>query len=433
MENVSPHPKIIRTLIHEFIGARLHAKLELLKEDDVEKRQALVAQHEPVAWLNDAARRASQIQLATHTLKAIHPDARGSVVNLHKPICTDEALIGTHSLQDKTADVVGNAAALDVFKLLKLTHDGRSIITRLLDNDADLLAALSDDAVLAESLANSLLAVTVADDVASSHTLAKQLYFPVANGSYHLLAPLFPTALVQHWHKLRSDGDYFSEPGKAARAARKAGLTHPVGYVDYPNLAVQSFGGTKPQNISQLNSERGGKAFLLSSLPPTWDHTLVTPPKGESIFSGAFSDRPMLRVLTKDLRDFLAAAKANNQNNMEIRQYREDAITNIVDEFLAFIAELDTLTPGWSLQRSCNLPPAQQYLLDPYAERDAEQLAECEGWETTVAHSFGLWLNSAIRMDENPMGDAEQRIWKHLLLKHLNALAKDLKEMRNDD
>lgn len=26
---------------------------------------------------------------------------------------------------------------------------------------------------------------------------------------------------------------------------------------EYPNLAVQKFGGTKPQNISQLNSERG--------------------------------------------------------------------------------------------------------------------------------------------------------------------------------
>jgi CRISPR-associated protein Csy1 len=69
-------------LLHEFIAARLQTKLEKLKPDEFEAHAKLSADHQPMAWLEDAARRAGQIQLASHTLKAIHPDARGSVVNL---------------------------------------------------------------------------------------------------------------------------------------------------------------------------------------------------------------------------------------------------------------------------------------------------------------------------------------------------------------
>lgn len=68
-----------RAAIEAFTQERLDAKLA---EDDP-RRDALVEQHQSVTWLADAARRAGQIQAVTHSLKPIHPDARGS--NLYFP------------------------------------------------------------------------------------------------------------------------------------------------------------------------------------------------------------------------------------------------------------------------------------------------------------------------------------------------------------
>lgn len=60
----------------------------------------------------------------------------------------------------------------------------------------------------------------------------------------------------------------FSEESKAIRDARKAGKWHSQPDIRFPNLAEMHFGGTKPQNISLLNSVRGGRVWLLPSMPP---------------------------------------------------------------------------------------------------------------------------------------------------------------------
>ena len=75
----------LRKIIDDFLIERRDAKLEKLKPDDP-KRGDVFAQYERRTWLADAARRVSQIQAATHTLKAVHPDARGT--NLYCRSCT---------------------------------------------------------------------------------------------------------------------------------------------------------------------------------------------------------------------------------------------------------------------------------------------------------------------------------------------------------
>ena len=435
--------KIIRSLLHEFIAARLQTKLEKLKPEEFEAYAKLSADHQPTAWLEDAARRAGQIQLASHTLKAIHPDARGSVVNLRTPICTDDALIGTHTLARQTPDVVGNAAALDVFKLLKIEHAGKSVLERLLNDDADVLEALSDDAVLAAGLAKQLSAVAQAGGVVSSHTLAKQFYFPLETGEYHLLAPLFPTALVHAWHNTLKN-ERWSDEAAAARKARSEGKSHEHGYKDFPNLAVQSFGGSKPQNVSQLNSERGGKAYLLPSVPPNWVSREVRPPRGESIFDGAFPSRPPVKELTKTLRAYLFEKRSKpvtlasgeqvmklGANNMHIRNHRAELVQEIIEELLSYVAQIYTLEPGWSLKNDCKLGKAQYLLLDPYADHDEESPMESAELADKWANDFALWLMSAVRTDETAMGDDERVQWKHELKPQLAELAKDLEAMHD--
>jgi len=128
-----------------FIAERLATKLEGLANDDP-KRATLLEQYQPAAWLADAARRAGQIQAVTHTLKAIHPDAKGTNLYCLPNSLPQHALVGSHCLGDDFAgDVVGNAAALDVYKLLKLEHDGQTPLDLLLAADADAIAAPHTD------------------------------------------------------------------------------------------------------------------------------------------------------------------------------------------------------------------------------------------------------------------------------------------------
>ncbi len=107
-----------RTTIERFLKERLDAKLDKLPADDP-KRPELIAQHARETWLADAARRVAQIQIVTHTLKPIHPDARGTNLFRTPHDLPPHSEVGSHVLgSDFSSDVVGNAAALDVFKLL---------------------------------------------------------------------------------------------------------------------------------------------------------------------------------------------------------------------------------------------------------------------------------------------------------------------------
>ncbi len=264
----------IRSVIAEFLQQRLDTKLEKLAEDDP-KCAELRAQFQPAAWLDDAARRVGQIQAVTHSLKPIHPDAKGSSLYREPQALAALAEVGSHTLGAQfEADVVGNAAALDVYKFLKLAHQGQSFLSLSVAGDGDLSAALSDDPAQSISWMAAFAALSEARGHLSSHTLAKQLYWQVGTDphddtGYHLLAPLYPTSLVHRVYQTLQD-DRFGDAAKAARDARKAGNWHERPVREYPQLAIQKLGGTKPQNISQLNSERRGDNCLLASLPPIW-------------------------------------------------------------------------------------------------------------------------------------------------------------------
>ncbi|WP_234420839.1 type I-F CRISPR-associated protein Csy1, partial [Xanthomonas fragariae] len=58
-----------------------------------------------------------------------HPDARGSSLHVPPDSLPQHAEIGSHLLGAHYAqDVVGNAAALDVFKFLKIEVEGQGLL-----------------------------------------------------------------------------------------------------------------------------------------------------------------------------------------------------------------------------------------------------------------------------------------------------------------
>jgi len=412
-----------RHAIHGFIQGRLDTKLEALEKDKKlsdtakqQKRDELLISHQPGAWLEDAAIRVKQIQLATHTLKPIHPDAKGSQVFAQPNFDLPKSFVGSHSLTptQRPLDVVGNAAALDVFKLLKLcvSDSSGSLLDALQNQSSDAIAALSQDANTAMLLATSLLGVLQGKSEAASHSLGKQLFFPTLCGD-HLLAPLYPTQLAhavhEHLQVMR-----FSDSVKLARAARKSELLSSA-YRDYPNLLTQSFGGTKPQNISQLNSERGGRTHLFANLPPDLSRSFTGPPfDQESVFdrNGAFARWRAVQEKLAELREYLHSRKKLT-SNMLMREDRAQAVQEIVDELLDFAAQARELKAGWSLEERCKLRAHQQFWLDPYASREqalqepavdeefdpfgendmASAPNPARDWPRMVAREFASWFN----------------------------------------
>lgn len=409
---------------------RLQPKLDKLKDDDDEARQKLIAEHQPASWIADAARRVGQIQQVTHAIKFTHPSADGSSLSSAGNPAAGASVVGSHVLGGAAAaDVVGNAAALDVYKFLRLSVDGRSLLDRAIGRDPALAEALSEDPDQAAEWMAAFAGLPEPKGRPASHKLAKQIYWPLGDGRYHLLAPLLSSPLAHAVHR-RIGEDRFSDDAKAAREARRAGKAHPGGYRDYPNLVIQSFGGSKPQNISQLNSERRGENFLLASVPPIWQSPAIRPPlKTETVFSRYFERRREVRRLSEALRDYLRRV-ADARNNIRIRETRADLVTDLCGEVLHMAAELRTyLTPGWTAGPECQLNLAEQCWLDPARSQlddtFATQLRRGD-WKDEVCLRFGNWLNARLQTDQTHFGEAESQAWQTALGGELKLLREEL-------
>tara|TARA_R110002073_G_scaffold68403_1_gene169916 strand:+ start:24488 stop:25741 length:1254 start_codon:yes stop_codon:yes gene_type:complete len=414
--------------MEQFLRERLQGKLEKLAEDDP-KREPLQAQFQFSTWMASAAARASQIQLVTHSLKPIHSDAKGTNLYVLPADVRFPGLVGSGVLGNVfSRDVVGNAAALDVYKFLKVEYGGQSILERVLQGDEMLVSALSDDAVQAQDWVSAFAGLVSSRDGVASHTKAKQIYWlvgddPNLDDHYHLLAPLYATSLAHHVYQSINE-DRFGEQSKEARKARSEKKHSAEGYRDYPNLAVQKLGGTKPQNISQLNSERGGTNYLLASLPPVWKSAQVSVPNADSVFP-RFGYRENVPELVNNLRVFLSDDPAPV---LVTRNRRDSYLDALIDELALFASELLMLEPGWSAKPECRLNEAEAFWLDPYRGDNDEVFQakrDSEDWVPEVRHRFANWVNDALQR-HLPVGDAEHQHWSNYLKKKLDALTEVL-------
>ncbi len=421
----------IKSVIEEFLDKRLQSKLDKLKEGEDEKRQKLLESHQPGVWIADAAHRVGQIQQITHALKYIHPDAKGTNLNSPGNSESGDVLVGTHTIAGRCfTDVVGNAAALDVYKFLRLEVGGKTLLSRAVENDPALRLAFSSDEAKATLWMAAFSKLTQSKGVPASHKMAKQIYWPIEYKRYHLLGPLFPTSLVhQVWSTIREAR--FSEEAKLAREARKQKKGHPRGYSEYPNLVIQQFGGTKPQNISQLNSERYGENYLLPSCPPSWRSDPVKPPlRVESVFDGWFSRRSRVKHLVATLRGYLHSLPAD-RTNIAMRSKRAELVGYIIDELLLFAAELRELDQAWSRDEACKLNEDESCWLNPArAEIDPEfsKVYTWGDWKESVCKRFANWLNAQLtrKRDPLPLDDASAKQFKVDLEKELRFLRQEV-------
>ncbi|MBP2845893.1 type I-F CRISPR-associated protein Csy1 [Dickeya oryzae] len=375
----------------------------------LQQRREIEQAYEVRTWLTDAASRAGQISLVTHALKFTHSDAKGSSVFSTEPATATDVL-STASLAQPAIDAVGNAAALDVAKLLQTEHQGDSLVAALQRGDHRALEALAENP---EQLTQWLAGFgqVLSDKQPSSHKLAKQIYFPVGDGEYHLLSPLYSSSLSQALDQ-RLNAVRFGEQAKAIREARYEKRWHDGVDVSYPGIAVQNMGGTKPQNISALNSARSGRSYLLSSAPPQWLSQIKLPLEHDTIFRVRGEVDALTYTARREMQQFLLSVK-EVENNRDIRNQRRRYLDRLINTLFDYVATVQNLgKAGWSTYSQLNFP--LQLWLDPRRcqQDDAFRYAREGGdWKEQVAHEFGQWLNDRLHHDKLIFGEVERREW----------------------
>lgn len=408
----------LTAFIAEYIAARRQTKLEAFDKEaakrDVADRSTLAGErrelelrYEPQTWLTDAARRAGQISLVTHAAKFTHGDSKSS--SLYSETTQKEGYLSSAALDDVEPDAVGNAAALDVAKLLQTRVEGDSLLTCLKRGDYSPLAAFTEDAAqLEEWIIGFSRALTPGEP--TSHKLAKQNYFP-AGDDYHLLSPLFATSLVHAYHQ-KMIAFRFGDDVNAIRKARREKTWHSQPLVLFPESAEMHFGGTKPQNISYLNSVRGGRVWLLSAQPPQWKRADKPPVTLRSVFTeGSQFDR---RANATVQRLVTLLTRSTDYNNRRIREARDNYIDDLIDLLFLVVSELQREEwQNWTL-KCPTLKTHQQLWLDPWRTKTDEAFRkerDKDDWLEDVAADFSIWLNTRLRKNLPDVGAVEKREW----------------------
>ncbi|QHM69949.1 type I-F CRISPR-associated protein Csy1 [Mixta intestinalis] len=412
-------------------GLNSETEIQKRKLKLVEERAEIEERYKPQRWLTDAARRAAQINLVTHAVKFTHSDARGSNIYCSPSEQTVlESYLSTASLTHRNIDISGNAAALDVAKLLQTEHCGDSLIAALQRNDDSAFRVFARDDEQLASWIKGFKSV-LENNAPASHKRAKQIYFPVSENSWHLLSPLFATSLV-HAVQQRISAARFSDESKAIREAIKENRWHEKPRIFFNDTAVVSFGGTKPQNISWLNSIRGGKAFLLNCASPRWQSSRRLPLKQTTIFASKGDITYLTRGPVTQLKNYLLTVKTNTtQDRQQINIYI-DTIIDIIFNYVV-ILQNDEEIAGWTRREDCCLKPACQLWLDPrraLTDEAFRQAREAKAWKDKVAWEFAYWLNTQLKDEKLNVGEAEHREWqtKPLFKARMRECEKMLKE-----
>lgn len=380
-----------------------------MQESEVLEKQRECEQNFLLAnWLPDAAKRAGQISIASHPCTFSHPSARknkngyvSSIIAKNKPSVDGFLRSGNVAVEP---DALGNAAALDVYKFLSLPmSDQRSLLVHI-EQESELARQLLEVPTCDyQTLRDGFLKMIDSDQASVSSSKIKQVYFPVAEGEYHLLSLLTHSGHLFELRK-RLDAMRFGELVKEARECKKANRFHPEGYQEIFGLTTIGFGGTKPQNISVLNNQNAGKAHLLPSIPPNLTPREIRLPKTD-FFKECFTAWQAKEVLEALHRLFKA-----DYNNINIRDGRDYRIQQYVDLVIEKMWQVRLFLTGHQGDLPSELPLEQKVWLYPEFESQREQENE---WLDKITRQIARGLinhYSRSKVISNPLLLADQEL-----------------------
>lgn len=239
--------------------------------------------------------------------------------------------------------------------------------------------------------------------------------------SYHQLSVLTNSGLVFELRK-RLDEMRFGEDVKAKRELKKKGEYSEQGYSEIYDMTTIGFGGTKPQNISVLNNQNGGKAYLLASVPPALVVREVRFPKNN--FFAENLNYHHFKEQFEDLHKVMKIELGGNISRQNLLTARDNRIKALVLKIMDAVYLMREASND-QYRESSGLPAAQVIWL--CAEK-ADEREHSDLWLTEIIHDCTRWLNNAYAKS---LGDKQILLGDEEFLEIKNLIAQWVAENRS--
>lgn len=364
----------------------------------------------------------TSFSLATHIAKGVHSSSKSSnVLFTGNTNPLTKLLVSSQTTPNIHIDINNNNTAVHIAKFtaisnfLNIDANEQKFYQLILADDQDMMVFFTKKIgiegfhLLKEHLSKNIEQPIIGE-------LDKQLLFTINDNGYHTIFPNYPSSLVHEVHLKISDIKY-SEHNKHARELRRNKNNKSetlVAYTEVIDLAIVKLGGTKPLNVSVLNNKRGGRTYLLPSMPPSFraSNRLTISKTAKNFF-----DIKGIRFYTHELLVALFKNISNKVNNANIRDRRDDIIEEILVTIIHLASDIQQNYPaGWS--KDYNLSTAQQYWLDPQRAKLDTQFADARkqsDWHTQIAQDFAYWLQNQLRQNykrkSHQFGTTEHQAW----------------------
>ena len=343
----------------------------------------------PQEWLTDVLNKIDDCTLATHVGKFTHPGSKISLYSQDRSRCVGYVSSSNSLCQ---TDIVVNAAYLATASiLLKELEDGQVVLEHFRQRTEFLANELAEFDIDINGYADKVDKISAPSYPDKTEGILKQVYFPVEN-TYKILTVLPSSSLfLTLGMKLQAMRMHYSE----CKDEKSDNYGQPRAMV--PNMTAIAFGGTKPQNISALNSRYGTAGRLLSSLPPVWSADNVRLPK-KNFFGEIIYGKAVQQKLTSMCKLFAA-----EWNNHQIRNSIKNILDSLIDDVMQRADEINMVQANWS-DTLDKLPEHQKIWLDI---QFIEYRYEHTEWIEDVGEDFGRWLAKSVSFTEG---------YSHLLL-----------------
>lgn len=364
----------------------------------------------PADWFDAMVMHMNECHLASHVGKFTNPDIKTTVCSHSKKVAGYVTTGGsTCSLDILTpAQYLGSASLL----LSPVTPD-KNVLEAVITRDKELEKELELLSLPIEKLQKKVqeMLEDSQKEPEATDTHLRQVYFPIAEGEYHLLSVMPSSSLaLEKYQRIRAIN------GHKIDCCNKKSENYGKPCEEVTGLTMIGFGGSKPLNISALNSRCGGKTYLLSSLPPSLPARKIRLPKSD-FFRESIWYKQQSSALYR-----LHAYMKQDRNTIEIRQAIHDLVDEMISAVLFAAYQIRAEKIGWNEEEAYSqLPTAQKiWLDDAYAEERKET-----SWADDISSSFARWVirsyEKLLGEDAIKLGDAEHGFIK----KQMETVLKD--------
>lgn len=414
------------SIIKEYISSKIKNKdnAETKKRSNDPNNELSVVDYSE--WLDKAAKNSDAICIITHPAKYTNSEVKTTNIKTtsvdvlakenYNTSENSSFLVNTLNLKDTYLDLYCNAAYLGYagFLLLKNPKSNNYLINEIISGNINFLYAFSNNKEKVTEWANSFKDA-VKEKSYISHTLAKQTYFPISENEYHIVCPLMASSL---YHKIYEKISFsrYSEESKNLREKRKKLEFSEERIIEFPNLTEMKFGGTKPQNISYLNSLRSGKILLLSSAPPVWNKN-----KSKKLISFNTFWKEFERITYKKMKKLKFFLLTEKNNNYQIREDREKYISDIIESFIFYIITIKNDEIKYKLDDSI----LTSYLNIFFQQDKNFSTIDLENSITIISNEFTLKFIKKLETDKLTFSNDEYSIINKLIKNEIRELIKN--------